>query len=398
VAATAARIGVHVDPDARVERLSVGQRQRVEIIKALHHDCRVLILDEPTAVLTPQDVDALFTTMRRLRVEGMGVLFITHKLREVVAIADRVTVLRRGRVVATRPLAGLDTPTIAALMVGDAGVLGETDTSAAVGAQIVADASTAPVAVAAAVLEVRSLTLDVDGARRLDDVSLTVAAGEIVGVAGVSGNGQTELVEVLCATRRPTAGNIHVDGDDVTAADPLGRLRAGLGRITEDRRGSVIPHLSVEQNLVLEDLDRFRRYGFTQRRRVRQHARRLIADFDIRAAPHDAIGGLSGGNLQKVLLARALARGPRALVAAQPTRGLDVGAYAYVHEQLRRLRDEGTGVLLISEDLDELLAVADRLVVLYAGRVIGELPRGEATVTELGLLMTGHERAPVGAG
>jgi simple sugar transport system ATP-binding protein len=398
VAATAARIGVHVDPDARVERLSVGQRQRVEIIKALHHDCRVLILDEPTAVLTPRDVDALFATVRRLRAEGIGVVFITHKLREVVAIADLVTVLRRGRLVATRAVAGLDTPTIAALMVGDAGVLGEPDTSAAVGAQVVADTSTAtPVAEAAPVLELRNVTLDLDGVRRLDDVTLSVAGGEIVGVAGVSGNGQTELVELLCATSQPTAGSIHVDGVDVTAADPLGRLRAGLGRITEDRRGSVVPHLSVEQNLVLEDLDRFRRYGFTQRRHVRQHARRLIADFDIRAEPHDSIGGLSGGNLQKVLLARALARRPRALVAAQPTRGLDVGAYAYVHERLRRLRGEGAGVLLISEDLDELLALADRLVVLYAGRVIGELPRREATVTELGLLMTGHDRAPVGA-
>src|SRR5262245_52100985 len=194
VAATAVRIGVHVDPDARVERLSVGQRQRVEIIKALHHDCRVLILDEPTAVLTPQDVDALFATVRRLRAEGIGIVFITHKLREVVAIADRVTVLRRGRVVATRPLTGLDTPTIAALMVGDAGVLSEPDSSAAVGAQVVADTSTAPVAEAAAMLELRNVTLDVDGARRLDEVSLAVAAGEILGVAGVSGNGQTELV------------------------------------------------------------------------------------------------------------------------------------------------------------------------------------------------------------
>jgi simple sugar transport system ATP-binding protein len=202
---------------------------------------------------------------------------------------------------------------------------------------------------------------------------------------------------LLCATRQPTSASIHLHGFAVTAAGPVGRLHAGLGRITEDRRGSVIPHLSVEQNLVLEDLDRFRRYGFTQRRRVRQHARRLIADFDIRAEPHDAVGGLSGGNLQKVLLARALARDPRALVAAQPTRGLDVGAYAYVHDQLRRLRGEGAGVLLISEDLDELLALCDRLVVLYAGRVIGELPRGEATVAELGLLMTGHQRAPVGA-
>jgi simple sugar transport system ATP-binding protein len=397
VIGTAARIGVHVDPDARVERLSVGQRQRVEIIKALHHECRVLILDEPTAVLTPQDAEALFATVRRLRAEGIGVVFISHKLREVVAIADRVTVLRRGRVVTTRAMAGLDTATLAALMVGDADVLGEPDTSAAVGAQVVVDTSSAPAVAATPVLEVRGLTVDVDGVRRLDGLSLHVFSGEIVGVAGVSGNGQTELVDALCATAVPTSGSISVDGVDVTAADPVGRVRAGLGRITEDRRGSVIPRLSVEQNLVLEDLDRFRRFGFTHRSRVRQHARRLIADFDIRAEPHDTVGALSGGNLQKVLLARALSRRPRALVAAQPTRGLDVGAYAYVHDQLRRLRDDGGGVLLISEDLDELLALADRLVVLYAGRVIGELPRSEATVAELGLLMTGHERAPAGA-
>ncbi len=227
--------------------------------------------------------------------------------------------------------------------------------------------------------------------RRLDEVSIKVAPGEIVGVAGVSGNGQTELVDVLCATTAPTSGTIHVDGVDVTAADAVGRIRAGLGRITEDRRGSVIPRLTVEQNLVIEDLDRFRRYGFTQRSRVRQHARRLIGDFDIRAEPHDVVAGLSGGNLQKVLLARALSREPRALVAAQPTRGLDVGSYAYVHDQLRRLRDAGGGVLLISEDLDELLALADRIVVLFAGRVIGELTREEATPRALGLLMTGHE-------
>jgi general nucleoside transport system ATP-binding protein len=392
---TAARLGVTVDPDARVEELSVGERQRVEIIKALHHDCRVLILDEPTAVLTPLDVDALFATVRRLRAEGIGVVFISHKLREVVAIADRVTVLRRGRVVATQAAGGLDTSKLAELMIGHTAVADAT--IAAVGAAIpVPDAVTdseEPVG-AATVLEVREVSLEVDGVRRLDDVSISVAAGEIVGVAGVSGNGQTELVEVLCATTAPTSGSIHVDGVDVTADDPVERIRAGLGRITEDRRGSVVPGLSVEQNLVLEDLDRFRRYGFTQRRRVRHHARRLIADFDIRAEPHDAVGGLSGGNLQKVLLARALSRGPRALVVAQPTRGLDVGSYAYVHDQLRSVRATGGGVLLISEDLDELLALADRIVVLYAGRIIGELPRGDATPRALGLLMTGHEDAP----
>ena len=395
VQATAARIGVRIDPDARVERLSVGERQRVEIIKALHHDCRVLILDEPTAVLTPLDVDALFGTIRRLRGEGIGVVFISHKLREVIAIADRVTVLRRGRVVATQPIGGLDTNRLAELMIGHIDVADAT-IAPAVGAAGAIDLPDAepdpqPTPTAAPVLEVRDVTLDVDGVRRLDEVSICVAPGEIVGVAGVSGNGQTELVDVLCATAAPTSGTIRVDGADVTSADPVGRIHAGLGRITEDRRGSVVPGLSVEQNLVLEDLDHFRRYGFTQRQRVRQHARRLIEKFDIRAEPHDAVAGLSGGNLQKVLLARVLSREPRALVVAQPTRGLDVGAYAYVHDQLRGLRDAGGGVLLISEDLDELLALADRIVVLFAGRVIGELPRAEATPRALGLLMTGHE-------
>jgi simple sugar transport system ATP-binding protein len=399
VVETAERIGVQVDPDARVEQLSVGERQRVEILKALHHECRVLILDEPTAVLTPLDVDALFETVRRLRAAGIGVVFISHKLREVVSIADRVTVLRRGRVVTTQPLGTLDTSGLADLMIGHTAATDST-IAPAVGALLDAP-EPLPVAEpptdAAAVLEVRNLDLVVDGVRRLDDISLSLASGEIVGIAGVSGNGQTELVHVLCATAAPTSGSIHVDGVDVTAVDVVGRIRAGLGRITEDRRGSVVPGLTVEQNLVLEDLDRFRQYGFTQRGRVRQHARRLIADFDIRAEPHDIVGGLSGGNLQKVLLARALSRDPRALVAAQPTRGLDVGAYAYVHDQLRRLRDSGGGVLVISEDLDELLALADRLVVLYAGRIIGELPRADATPRALGLLMTGHEGAFTGA-
>jgi simple sugar transport system ATP-binding protein len=385
VAATAARLGLSIHPDARVEALSVGERQRVEIVKALHHDCRVLILDEPTAVLVPQDVEALFATLRRLCSEGIGIVFISHKLGEVMAIADRVTVLRRGRRVTTQNMTGLDTTRLAALMVGtesesvsDERGVASTEAGARAGGAV-------------PVLEVRGVSVDVDGVRRLDDVSLRVAGGEIVGIAGVSGNGQTELVDVLCATTAPSTGSIAVDGRDVTGEDPVGRIRAGLGRITEDRRGSVVPHLSVEQNLVLEDLDRFQRRGFTQRRRVREHARRLIADFDIRAEPSAQAGSLSGGNLQKVLLARALSRGPRALVASQPTRGLDVGACAYVHDQLRRVRERGGGVLLISEDLDELLALADRVVVLYAGRIIGELPRSEATPRALGLLMTGHE-------
>lgn len=400
VQATAARIGVHVDPDARIESLSVGERQRVEIIKALHHDCRVLILDEPTAVLVPQDVDALFASVRRLCADGLGVVFISHKLREVIAIADRVTVLRRGRLVATKPITGLDPARIAALMVGrdeadgddvpvDVAAIGAPE---AIQPEPIDSPAGAPPPAAPA-FEVRQLTLDVDGVRRLDGVSVRVGHAEIVGVAGVSGNGQTELVSVICATTAPTSGTVHVGGDDVTTADPVGRIRAGLGRITEDRRGSVVPGLSVEQNLVLEDLDRFRRFGLMRRGGVRQHARRLIEAYDIRADAADPIGGLSGGNLQKVLLARALARNPRALVVSQPTRGLDVGSCAYVHDRLRALRADGGGVLLVSEDLDELLTLSDRIVVLFAGRIIGELDRAEATVASIGMLMTGHGEA-----
>ncbi len=390
----AGRIGVDVDPDANVETLSVGERQRVEILKALYHDCRVLILDEPTAVLVPNDVQALFTTVRRLTASGLGVVFISHKLHEVVAIADRITVLRRGRVVATQPAAGLDPAAIATLMIGS-DLARSPDAAELVGLPSTGSAnddSPGPATVdgRAPVLALRGLSLDADGVRLLDDVSVDVAPGEIVGVAGVSGNGQTELVSVLSAMTEPTSGTIHVGGVDVTGLDPLGRIRAGLGRISEDRRGCVVPGLTVEQNLVLEDLDQFRRWGLSQRRRMRDHTRRLIEQFDIRAEPNDPVRSLSGGNMQKVLLARALSRRPAALVVAQPTRGLDVGASAYVHDQLRAVRDRGGGVLLVSEDLDELLALADRFVVLYSGRVIGELALADATPEALGLLMTGH--------
>ena len=400
VLVTAERLGVRVDPDATVESLSVGERQRVEILKALYHGCRVLILDEPTAVLVPQDVQALFDTIRRLTADGMGVVFISHKLHEVVAIADRVTVLRRGRHVVTQSASGLDPARIAALMIGAelarAPEIADLVGIAAPGeAPIVGPAEGGPPSAPAAVpaLDVRSVTLERDGVRMLDEVSIAVASGEIVGVAGVSGNGQTELVSVLCAMTAPTSGAIHIAGVDVTRLDPVGRVSAGLGRISEDRRGCVVPNLSVEQNLVLEDLDRFRRWGFTHRAKVREHTRRLIERFDIRAEPGDPIRGLSGGNMQKVLLARALAREPAALVVAQPTRGLDVGAAAYVHDQLRAVRQRGGGVLLVSEDLDELFALADRLVVLFSGRVIGELSTSDVTAESVGLLMTGHERA-----
>jgi general nucleoside transport system ATP-binding protein len=224
----------------------------------------------------------------------------------------------------------------------------------------------------------------------LEDVNLTVHAGEILGIAGISGNGQTDLMDVLSGTGPPTAGTILVDGTDLTAADVAARLGAGLGRLTEDRRGSVIPQMSVEYNLVIEDLDTYAGRGLLDKAAIRAHAEAMIERFDIRARPQDPMVTLSGGNVQKVLLARALARNPRVLLVAQPTRGLDIGAYRYVHSRLKDLRDAGGGVLVISEDLDELHGLCDRIAVLFRGRLVGDLPAAEASNERLGALMTGQ--------
>ncbi len=397
VLAAMERIGVHIEPARLVSSLSIGERQRVEIIKALFHDCRVLILDEPTAVLTPQDIRALFTTVQRLRAEGLGVLFVSHKLKEVAEISDRVVVLRRGRLVAQRRTSEVGPEELAGLMMGVAqDPLADTEVAAAVGVtpqrSTTRSASQTPGA-GSPVLEVRGLVVPRDGRDVVDEMDLTVHRGEILGVAGISGNGQTELVEALCGTRPARAGTLHVDGVDITAAGVADRLAAGLGRLTEDRRGSCVAQLSVEQNLVLEDLDDYTRRGSLDRRAVRAHALAMIEQFEIRAEATTPVGTLSGGNIQKVLLARALHRRPRILLAAQPTRGLDIGTYRYVHQQLDELRAEGAGVLLVSEDLDELRTLADRIVVVLRGRIVGELPAAEATNERLGALMTGQDAA-----
>jgi general nucleoside transport system ATP-binding protein len=392
VVAAMERIGVHIEPERLVSTLSIGERQRVEIVKALFHDCRVLILDEPTAVLTPQDVRALFATVARLRANGLGVLFVSHKLREVAEISDRVVVLRRGRLVGDRATREVGSSELAGLMMGLAAAAPTEDAAAAVGLETAPEQPAQPAGTAARgpVLALSEVTLERHGRVVLDRVSLEVRPGEIVGLAGISGNGQTELMDVLAGTAGPTRGHIEVDGTDITHLDVAGRLAAGLGRLTENRRGSVVPQMSVEHNLVLEDLADFRRRGMLDRAAIRRHAERLIERFDIRATPTDAVSTLSGGNMQKVLLARALARRPKVLVAAQPTRGLDIGAYRYVHEQLRELRDAQAGVLVISEDLDELHGLCDRIAVLFRGAVVGTLPTEAATSERLGTMMTGE--------
>jgi general nucleoside transport system ATP-binding protein len=380
VADASKRFGIGVDPAARVGDLSVGQQQRVEILKALSRDCRILILDEPTAVLVPAEVEALFATLRSLVADGLAVVFISHKLNEVRTISDRVTVLRRGRVVGTVP-GSTDERELARLMVGRPtfGVERETD----------ADATTDRPA-----LTIEGLRADSErGLPVLTDVTLSVRGGEIVGVAGVSGNGQTDLVEVLSGMREPTGGSIRIDSQELSGADPTRMMRAGIGRIPEDRHASLIGDLSVAYNLVLERLEEFRRGGRLDEAAIRTNAENLIARFDIRARPDDPVGSLSGGNVQKVLLARVLARDPRVIVVSQPTRGLDVGATEYVRSQLLDRRAAGAAILLVSEDLDELLALADRLVVFYEGRIVGELAVSDADPERLSMLMAGREAA-----
>jgi general nucleoside transport system ATP-binding protein len=369
------RVGITVHPQSRVDSLSVGEQQRVEIVKALSRECRILILDEPTAVLVPQQVDALFAALRRLREEGLAVVFISHKLREVTAISDEVTVLRQGKVVGTVAARATDERELGRMMVGRpmSGIARSDEARAA-----------------EVVLAVERLSAtDALGLPAVRDVSLEVRGGEILGVAGVSGNGQTELAEVLSGMRTVTSGTVTVAGADVTGGGPAEVAAAGVGRIPEDRRASVVGELSVAYNLVLEDIEAYRRGPMLDERRIRERADELIARFQIKARPADLVSTLSGGNVQKVLLARVLARTPKLLVVAQPTQGLDVGATEYVRSQLLAQRAAGAAILLISEELEELLALADRLVVMYEGEIVGRFEGQDVDVDRLGLLMAG---------
>ncbi len=375
VAQAALRFGMEIDPTALVGHLSVGQRQRVEILKALYRNARVLILDEPTAVLTPQEVKALFETLRHLQQEGLSVIFISHKLAEVMSITDRVTVLRDGAVVDTVETARTTQTELAQMMVGR---------------ESFGVHSNAPTSGGEPILRVENLSATDDrGLPALRSITLTVQRGEILGIAGVGGNGQRELAEVLSGLRKPTEGQIIVGNHDLTGASPADFNAAGVGRIPEDRHEGIVGDLSVAENLALEELPRFVRRGQLDRQAILDHAQRLIEQFQIKARPTDRARTLSGGNMQKLLLARVLSRQPGVVIAPQPTRGLDIGATDYVRAQLLAQRDRGAGVLLISEDLDEILALSDRIAVIYEGEIVGLLPAQEADVERLGLMMAG---------
>jgi len=387
VAEVAARYGFALDPKARVEQISVGMQQRVEIVKALYRGARILILDEPTAVLTPQEAEELFGIVRRLRGSGAAVLLIAHKLREVMSVASRIGVLRRGRLVAQREAHATSEDELTSLMIGGAVPQAERSVSNP----------------GAPVLEVRGLGAHGDRKRdAVREVSFTLREGEIVGVAGVDGNGQSELREVLCGLRGRASGEIALAGASLPA-DPEGVRRAGLRWIPEDRQSEgLVLDFTVAENLTLGDQ---RRAPFARGRvpaRVdfagrEANASARIAQMDVRPPdPKAKARALSGGNQQKVILAREIHADPKVLVAMQPTRGLDVGATARIHSELRRLRAAGRAVLLISLDLDELLSVCDRILVLCGGRVAGIVDAAQATPELLGRMMLAHAEAPRG--
>jgi ABC-type uncharacterized transport system ATPase subunit len=382
VAELAQRHGLPIDPDARVGDLPVGVRQRLEILKALYRDARVLILDEPTAVLTPAEVATLFDVMKSLAASGCTILLVTHKLHEVLAVTDRITVLRGGRVAERLVTAATDADAIVRAMTGR---------------HIAPASAKSPHAPGAVKLEARGLVVERHGRRAVDDVSLSVCGGEIVGIAGVAGNGQSELIEALMGLCAIAQGSVRVDGRDLTRASVAAHRAGGLSYIAEDRaRTASAATACATDNLAMG----FHRAaplavkGLLQGKAMRNWARGLIERFAIKIASESvAVGTLSGGNLQKIVTARELAHAAPVLIAEQPTRGVDVGAIAFIHAELLKVRERGHAILLVSAELSEILALADRILVMYEGRIVGEFAREAADETLLGLYMAGGSRA-----
>ena len=374
-----ARYKLEVDPDAVVWQLSVGERQRVEIIKALYRNVSLLILDEPTAVLTPQEVDDLFVVLRQMVEDGRGLVFISHKIREVLGISDRITVLRAGRKVGTVVPEDVTPHELAEMMVGHA-----------------LSSEELPPATSGGEVRLAVSDLHVMGDRGTEAVrglGFDVRSGEIVAIAGVSGNGQREVAEAIAGLRPASRGSILLGGVELVGRHPAQTRKAGLGFVPEERmRDGIVPVFSVAENLLLIDnaAPAFSRFGFLRGRAIRRHCDELVEAFDVKTPDlNTPTHNLSGGNIQKLILARELSAEPRVLLVAQPTRGVDVGAARYIHERLLTQRERGTAILVISEDLDEVLSLSDRILVMYEGQIIAEADPRTSTREALGLMMAG---------
>jgi ABC-type uncharacterized transport system ATPase subunit len=378
----ACRYGMKIDPTAKVSSLSVGEQQRVEITKALYRGIKLLILDEPTAVLTPKETTELFKTLENLTDAGLSIIFITHKLNEVMDAANKVTVLRDGKVVGQRLISETSINELAGLMVGR---------------EVKMTLDKDPVAAGSIALKVEGLTVQNEmGSKLLDDISIHVAKGEIVGIAGVDGNGQRELALVIAGIIKPIRGEIFLDGKDVIGKSPSEIIETGLRHIPEDRHSmGLILDFSVADNLILKQFQKipFTQKGILQRQKIREYANQVIKLFDVRTRSCETlVGDLSGGNQQKVVLGREINQNPAVLIAAQPTRGLDVGATEYIHNALLEQRSKGGAILLISTELEEILSLSDRIYVIFGGKIIGEVPGDRANIQKIGLMMAGMQQ------
>ena len=385
VMALSEKYGLHVDPDALVEDITVGMQQRTEILKMLYRDNEILIFDEPTAVLTPQEIEELMQIMRSLAAEGKSILFISHKLNEIMEVADRCSVLRKGKYIGTVNIADTSREELSRMMVGR-------DVEFVVHKEPAKPGDT--------ILEVEGLTIasKAHSNNAVKNVSFTVRAGEIVCIAGIDGNGQTELVYGLTGLESAKSGRICLRGEDITHASIRRRSVMGMSHIPEDRhKHGLVLDYSLEDNMVLQryfEPEFVTKTGFLKRRAIRSYASRLIEQYDVRSGqgPVTVARSMSGGNQQKAIIAREIDKNPELLIAVQPTRGLDVGAIEYIHKQIVSQRDSGKGVLLVSLELDEVMALSDRILVMYEGEIVGELDPKTTTVEELGLYMAGAKR------
>ncbi|GIP35795.1 ABC transporter ATP-binding protein [Paenibacillus sp. J2TS4] len=373
------KYGMPVEPRRRVADCSVGMQQRVEILKVLYQGAEIIILDEPTAVLTPLEVKELLETIQRLSAQGKSIILITHKLHEVMEVADRITVLRNGRVTGMMEAAETNVGEVSRLMVG----------------RELADRVKSRLKLGEAVLDVRELTVQGEGKPLLDQVSFQVKAGEIVGIAGVSGNGQSELLQALSGLRKADSGQIRLAGADVSQAAPGQVREAGLAHIPEDRYlWGAAKDASVVENAVMGHHSRYHRSGWLRKTKISAMVREWVDRFAVKTSSIDEKAqNLSGGNLQKLIVARELAQNTPFLIAAEPTRGVDIGAMEFIHDQLLRRREEQGAILLVSSELSEIMTLADRILVMFEGRIVGELNGEEATEEQIGLLMAGGDRA-----